>query len=73
MYILYTKIVQIKILNDHKSARNLHHIPTYIQKKVQIVQNLYKVQTNNGFKLEIYVFCTYKQCKNYTKPIQLAN
>ena len=42
-------------------------------KSVQTVQNLYKVQTEKGLKLEMYVFCTYKQCTNYTKPIQLAD
>ena len=42
-------------------------------KNVQPVQNLYKVQTKNGLKLEMYVFCTYKQCTNCTKPIQVAN
>ena len=50
---------------------------SYIYTKyVQTVQNftkLYKVQTKNGLKLEMYIFCTYKQCTNYTKPIQLAN
>ena len=42
-------------------------------KNVQPVQNLYKVQTKNGLNLEMYVFCTYKQCTNCTKPIQVAN
>ena len=42
-------------------------------KNVQTVQNLYKFQTKNGLKLEIYVFCTNKQCTNFTKPIQIAN
>ena len=32
-----------------------------------------KVQTKNDLKLEMYVFCTYKQCTNYAKPMQLAN
>ena len=32
------------------------------------VQNLYKVQTKNSLKLEMYVFCIYKKCTNYTKP-----
>ena len=49
VYILYTKIVQIKILYDNECTKN-----------VQTVQNLYKVQTKNSLKLEIYVFCTYK-------------
>ena len=44
-----------------------------IQKNVQTVQNLHTVQTKNGLKLEMYVFCTYKQCTNYTIPTQLAN
>ena len=52
VYILYTKTVQIKILYNN-------YIYT---KKIQTVQNLYKVQTKNGLKLEMYVFCTYKQC-----------
>ena len=34
-------------------------------KKIYKLQNLYKVQTKNGFKLEMFVFCT-----NSTKPIQ---
>ena len=32
-------------------------------KNVQTVQNLYKVQTKNDLKLEIYVFCTQKLMK----------
>ena len=55
-----------------KCTKNVHQIPTYI-KNVQPVQNLYKVQTKNGLNLEMYVFCTYKQCTNCTKPIQVAN
>ena len=42
-------------------------------KNVQTVQNLYKVQNKNDLKLEMYVFCTYKQCTSYIKPIKLAN
>ena len=45
----------------------------YIYKNVQTVQNLYKVQTKNSLKLKMYVFCAYKQCTNYTKPMQPAN
>ena len=71
VYILYTKITQIKILYDKECTKNIHQILTYIQKNVQTVQNLCKVQTKNGLKLEIYVFCTYKQCKNYTKCTQM--
>ena len=49
VYILHIKIVQIKILYDNECAKN-----------VQTVQNLYKAQTKNDLKLEMYVFCTYK-------------
>ena len=42
-------------------------------KNVQTVKNLYKIQTKNSLKIKMYVFCTYKQCTKYTKPIQLAN
>ena len=30
VYILYTKIVQIKILHDNECTKNAHQIPTYI-------------------------------------------
>ena len=40
-------------------------------KNAQAVQNLFTVQSKNGLKLEMYGFCTYKQCTNYTKPIPL--
>ena len=62
VYILHTEIVQIKILNDNECVKN-----------VQTVQNLHKVQTKNSLKLEMYVFCTYKQRASYKNPIQLAN
>ena len=63
-----------KFLYDNECTKNVHQISTYIQKNVQTVQNLYKVQTKNGLKIKKYVFCTYKQCTNYyTKPIKLAN
>ena len=45
VYILYTKIVQIKILYHNECTRNVHQILTYIQKNIQNIQNLYKVQT----------------------------
>ena len=49
VHILHIKIVQIKILYDNECTKN-----------VQTVQNLYKAQTKNDLKLEMYVFCTYK-------------
>ena len=51
-------------------------VPTsnpYIYTKNVSVQNVYKVQTKNDLKLELYVFCTLKKCINYTKPMELAN
>ena len=48
----------------YKKCTSNSHIYT---KNVPTVQNLYKVKTKNGLKLEMYVFCTCKQCsKNYT-------
>ena len=41
VYILYTKIVQIKILYDNECTKNVHHISTYIQK----MYKLYKTCT----------------------------
>ena len=64
VYILYTNIVQIKVLYGNECTRNAHQIPAYIQKMCK---------SKNGLKLEMYVFCTYKQYIHYTKPIQLAN
>ena len=36
LYILYTKIVQIKILCDKECTKNVHQIPTYIQKMYKL-------------------------------------
>ena len=38
VYILYTKIVQIKILYDNECTKNVHQIPTDIKK----MHKLYK-------------------------------
>ena len=54
----------------HKKCTSNSYIYT---KNVQIAQNLYKARTKNVLKLEIYVFCSYKQCTNYIKPRQLTN
>ena len=45
----------------------------FLHKKCTNCTNLYKVQAEKSLKIEIYVFCMYKQCTNYAKPIQLAN
>ena len=46
VYILYTKIVQIKILYDNECKNNVHQIPTYIQK----MYKLYKTCTKFRLK-----------------------
>ena len=45
-YILFTKIVQIKISFDTESTKNVHQIPTYIQK----MYNLHKTCTKYKLK-----------------------
>ena len=68
---------QTKIIRNTKFVYNLYSKCTsnsYVYTgNAQTVQNLYKVQTKNGLKLEMYVFCTYKQCTHYAKLIQVAN
>ena len=77
VYILYTKIVQIKILYDNECTKKLHYISTQLQLYKKCTKcrytKLYKVQTKKDLKLEMYVFCTYKHCTNYTKCIQNIN
>ena len=36
VYVLYTKIVQIKILFDNECTKNVHKIPPYIQKMYKL-------------------------------------
>ena len=36
VYILHTKIVQIKTLYDIECTKNVHQIPTYIQKMYKL-------------------------------------
>ena len=42
VYILYTKIVQIKILYDNECTKNVHHISTYIQKMYKLYKTCSK-------------------------------
>ena len=73
VYILYTKIVQIKILYDNECAKKLYitflHIYEKCTKCIKLVQSLdqKRLETCN------VCFLTYKLCTNYTKLIQLAN
>ena len=45
--------IQIKILYDNKSTKNVHQIPTYIQKTHKLYKThlKFKVQTKNSLKL----------------------
>ena len=47
VYILYTKIVQIKILYDNQCTKNVHQIHRYIQK----MYKLYKTFTKFRLKM----------------------
>ena len=74
VYVLYTKIVQIKILFDNECTKNVYQIPVYIY--IQKLYKLYKTCTKFGLKADwnlMNVFCSFKQSTNYAKPIQLAN
>ena len=73
VYILYTKILQIKILYDNECTRNVHQIPTYIQKLYKLHKICTKFRINTAWNLNCMFFCTDKQCTNYTKSIELTN
>ena len=70
VYIFYTKIVQITILYDNECTKNLHQIPTYIQKMYTLYKICKKFRQKTTRNLK-FIFFVYKQCTNYTKPIQL--
>ena len=42
VYILYTKITQIKILYDKECTKNIHQILTYIQKMYKLYKTCAK-------------------------------
>ena len=42
VYILYTKIVQIKISYNIKCTKDVHQIPTYIQKMYKVYKTCTK-------------------------------
>ena len=58
-----------KCTSNYSLASYVYHIA------IQKMCKLYKTceLQSSDLKLEMYVFCTYKQCTNYTKPIQRAN
>ena len=55
VYILYTKIVQIKILYDNECTSNTHQIPTCIYK----VHKLYKTCTKFSLKTAWNLKCMF--------------
>ena len=62
------------IMNVQKMYIKFLYIYIYIY--IQKMYKLYKTCTKFGLKADwnlMYVFCSYKQCTNYAKPIQLAN
>ena len=53
VHILYTKIVQIKTFYDNECTRNIHQIPTSIQKKKKKkIQTIKLVQSSNQKRLQ---------------------
>ena len=86
LYKMYTKIIQntgfVYIYIVYKNCTNQNFVWYWMfkkcrsnsfTKKCRNSTKLCKVQTENSLKLEMYDFCTYKRCTNYTKPIQLGN
>ena len=60
---------QIKILYNNECTKKSTSNSYIYTKNLQTGQILYKVETKNVLELEMYVFCTYKQCTNYKKLI----
>ena len=85
LYKRYAKIIQTLTLyifciqRLHKSefckimnVQNMYIKFPHMYNNVQTVQNLYKVQTKSGLKLEMYAFCIYyTKCIHYTICIQI--
>ena len=44
VYILYAKLVQIKILYNNECTNNVHRIPTYIQKMYKLYKTCKKLR-----------------------------
>ena len=74
VYILYTKIVQIKVLYDNECTKKLHHISTCIQKMYKMYKTCTKFRPKMAWNLKCMFFVhTNIVQTSYTKPIQLAN
>ena len=58
-----------KIMN----VQNMYIKFPHMYNNVEAVQNLYKVQTKSGLKLEMYAFCIYyTKCIHYTICTQIS-
>ena len=63
VYILYTKIVQLKILYHNEWTKNVYKIPTYIQKMYKLYKICIKFRLKMALNLKC-MFFVYKQCTN---------
>ena len=63
---MYTKIVQIKVLFDNECTKNVHQIPTYIQK----MYKLYKTCTKFRLKTTWNLKCMFSVHTNNVQTIQ---
>ena len=74
VYILYTKIVQIKILYDNECTKNVHHISTYIQKMYKLYKTCTKFRPKTAWNLKcIFLVHTNNVQTMQNLYIQLAN
>ena len=64
-YIFYTKIVQIKILYDNEFTKNVHQIPTYIQKMYKLDKTCTKFRLKTASDLKFMFFVLKTMCKLY--------
>ena len=73
VYILYTKIVQIKTLYDNECTRNIHQIPTYIQKYTNYKTcTKFRPKTASNLKCLVFVQTVqnqYNSSSNLKQPL----
>ena len=53
---MYTKIAQIKILYDNECTKNVHQIPTYIQKIYKLYKTWTKLRPKTAWNLKFMFF-----------------
>ena len=56
VYILYTKIVQIKISYDNECTKNVYHISTHTQKMYKLYKTCTKFQPKTACNLKCIFF-----------------